>query len=295
MDVSVIIVNYNTRQMTVDCIESVKAKTEGIKYEIILVDNASTDGSKEYFEKREDITYIYSEENLGFGRANNLGAEVAKGKYLFLLNSDTLLINNAIKILFDYMSTHPKAGVVGGNLYTLEKQPTISFERSFHGIYLSFNLLLKNIPNKLRFGRNRIFNYTKRPLDVAYISGADLMIEKQLFNSLKGFSPEFFMYYEETDLCKRVRKDAQKGIVSVPQAKIIHLEGGSLKKNKISARKAKMILESRFKFIARYHNKLYQAIDLCIYKFYLVLLAMIHPDDLQLKESKHTTKSIRNK
>lgn len=295
MDVSVIIVNYNTRQMTADCIESVKAKTEGINYEIILVDNASTDGSKEFFETIENITYIYSEENLGFGRANNLGAEVAKGNYLFLLNSDTLLINNAIKILFDYISTHTEAGIVGGNLYTLEKQPTISFERSFHGIYYSFNLLLKNLPNKLRFGRNCIFNYTKRPLDVAYISGADLMIEKQLFNSLEGFSPEFFMYYEETDLCKRVIKEAQKYILSVPDAEIIHLEGGSLKKNKISARKAKMILESRFKFIARYHSRIYQAIDLYIYKFYLALLVLIHPDDLQLKESQRAIKSTHIK
>ena len=88
MDVSIIIVTYNTRQMTAECIDSVCQKTFGIDYEIILVDNASSDDSKAFFEKDERVKYIYSQENLGFGRANNLGAGVAQGKYLFLLNSD---------------------------------------------------------------------------------------------------------------------------------------------------------------------------------------------------------------
>ena len=102
MDVSIIIINYNTCQMTCECINSIIEKTQGLQYEIILVDNASTDGSKEFFEKDERIKYIYSEKNGGFGYGNNLGMKVAKGKYFFLLNSDTLLINNAIKKFYDY-------------------------------------------------------------------------------------------------------------------------------------------------------------------------------------------------
>ncbi|GHT72706.1 hypothetical protein FACS189456_1970 [Bacteroidia bacterium] len=88
MDVSIIIVNYNTKQLTANCIDSVFHKTEGINFEVILVDNASTDGSKEHFRNDPRIQFIESDENLGFGRANNLGAKYAKGKYLFLLNSD---------------------------------------------------------------------------------------------------------------------------------------------------------------------------------------------------------------
>ena len=91
MDVSVIIVNYNTKNLTDDCIQSVINKTTGVDYEIILVDNASTDGSKEYFEKDNRIIYIYSDKNGGFGYGNNRGMEVARGKYFFLLNSDTIL------------------------------------------------------------------------------------------------------------------------------------------------------------------------------------------------------------
>ena len=102
MDVSVIIVNYNTLGLTSDCIESIIAQTSTVEYEIILVDNASTDGSKEVFAQDKRIKYIYSDRNLGFGRANNLGIREAKGRYLFFLNSDTILLNNAVKLFFDY-------------------------------------------------------------------------------------------------------------------------------------------------------------------------------------------------
>ena len=99
MDVSVIIVNYNTYELTSACIESIIKNTTNISYEIIVVDNASTDGSKDRFETDSRIKYIYSEKNGGFGYGNNRGIEIAKGDYLFLLNSDTLLVNNAIQIV----------------------------------------------------------------------------------------------------------------------------------------------------------------------------------------------------
>lgn len=107
MDVSVIIVNYNTLGLTSDCIESIIAQTSTVEYEIILVDNASTDGSKEVFAQDKRIKYIYSDQNLGFGRANNLGIREAKGRYLFFLNSDTILLNNAVKLFFDFCEKNP--------------------------------------------------------------------------------------------------------------------------------------------------------------------------------------------
>ena len=114
IDVSVIIVNYNTLELTKQCVESLKAKTKGIQYEIIIVDNASNDGSQEYFRNDESIIYIYNKENLGFGRANNIGYRHSSGKYIFLLNSDTILENNAIKIFFDFMEQNPGIGCAGG-------------------------------------------------------------------------------------------------------------------------------------------------------------------------------------
>ena len=113
IDVSVIIVNYNTLELTKACIDSVFEKTHCISFEVILIDNASHDGSREYFGHDKRITYIYSEKNGGFGYGNNLGMKVAKGKYFFLLNSDTLLINNAIYEFFKFAENHDPKTVYG--------------------------------------------------------------------------------------------------------------------------------------------------------------------------------------
>lgn len=113
MDVSVIIVNYNTYELTSACIESIIKNTTNISYEIIVVDNASTDGSKDRFETDSRIKYIYSEKNGGFGYGNNRGIEIAKGAYLLLLNSDTLLVNNAIEEFFKYAISNSLRTIYG--------------------------------------------------------------------------------------------------------------------------------------------------------------------------------------
>ncbi len=274
-DVSVIIVNYNTCRMTAECIDSVRQKTVGISYEIILVDNGSTDGSKEFFEQFEGVKYIYSDENLGFGRANNLGAQYASGEYLFLLNSDTLLINNAIKILHDFISTHPKAAVVGGNLYGNDGSKRISFERSFHGIYYTINKLSRDMLNRFRFGCNSMFNHSAQPMKVAYISGADLMIRTNVFNDLNGFDDNYFMYYEETDLCFRVKHRGFE-IVSVPDAKIVHFEGGTVGSQSVNINKLSMVMTSRRLFMRLNHSKLYRIVDRLLMQTWLYLSMKRH-------------------
>ena len=100
MDVSIIIVNYNTKKLTSDCINSIYEKTTGIRFEVIVVDNNSSDGSQDLFFFDFRIKFVEAGENLGFGKANNKGVEIASGKYVFFLNSDTILVNNAVK-LFD--------------------------------------------------------------------------------------------------------------------------------------------------------------------------------------------------
>lgn len=256
--------------MTKECIESIKSKTSGISYEIILVDNASTDGSGEYFPYRKDIKYIYNHENIGFGRASNLGVSNSNGKYIFLLNSDTLLLNNAIKILFDYLEHSDDTAVVGGNLYKFDETPTLSFERLFPGIRYTLNLLSKNILNRLSYGRNRVFNYSDKPLSVAYISGADLMVEREIYNRFHGLSEDYFMYYEETDLCYRIKNSNYK-IYNIPSAKIIHLEGGSQKTKESIIKKLNIQLQSRNIFMKRNHKKLYCFFDRILFSLYLKL------------------------
>ena len=238
MDVSIIIVNYHSAGMVIDCVNSIYDKTEGISYEIIVVDNASGDGSVERLsaEFGDRIKLIASPENLGFGKANNLGAVQASGKYLFLLNPDTILINNAIGILYGYMESNPHVGVAGGNLYSPEMVPTPSFCRIFDDLAMEKKhaswgeLLGARILAKLRIGRNKPlseFNHTQCPQKVAYIFGADMMLSRALFEQVKGFDPDFFMYGEEEELTWRITK-LGCDVMCVPQAKIIHLEGATL-------------------------------------------------------------------
>lgn len=251
MDVSVIIVNYNTLELTKNTIESVFEKTEGLKYEIILVDNASVDGSVEFFENnyKNKIIFIKNNENLGFGRANNKGIELAKGKYIFLLNSDTVLINNAIKILFDYMESHVECGVCGGNLYDINNNPTHSFCSKLINIYSEFDFI-KNIIFKTFYKKRIDFNYLNQNIEVGYITGADMFIRKEVLDKVGNFDPDFFMYFEEVELTSRI-KLSRKKIISVPEAKIIHLEG---KSSKFKKEKFRIILESKYKYLYKVYS-----------------------------------------
>ncbi|MCI6806143.1 MAG: glycosyltransferase family 2 protein [Prevotella sp.] len=219
MDVSIIIVTYNTRVLTSNCIDSIIQNTTGVSYEIILVDNASVDGSKQLFEKDNRITYIYNTVNVGFGRANNIGYKVAKGKYIFLLNSDTILQNNSVKIFRDAMDHMPSnVACIGSQLLNGDGLPTKSF-----GPFFSFNVI---IPKHV----NQIIDY-KIPDDgvpVDVIIGADMFIKKEVADIYGLFDPVFFMYQEENDMQRRY---AAHGYISkiIEGPKIVHLEGKSNK------------------------------------------------------------------
>lgn len=242
MDVSVIIVNYRSAKMVAECVESIVEKTRGIDYEIIIVDNDSRDNSEIFLKNTlgDKATLISAGKNLGFGKANNLGAEYAKGKYLFLLNPDTLLVNNAIKILYDYIKTHPETGVVGGNLYSPDMKAVPSYCMQFDDLDTERKkaswraILIGKISQKAVAGKKKRrfeeeFNYSEDIKKVAYIFGADMMMPRKLFENLGGFDPDFFMYAEEQELSWRITAQGYD-VISIPQAQIIHLEGATVKK-----------------------------------------------------------------
>ena len=251
MDVSIIIVNYNSSEMVVDCINSIYKHTSGVTYEVIVVDNASEEGSLQVLKDNfgDGIKLIESEVNLGFGKANNLGAEKAEGEYLFLLNPDTLLLNNAVKILCDYLEKNPEVGVAGGNLYSPDLAPTPSFCRTFDSIENEKKnsswqkLIMSRVKTKLKIGSNKAmseFNYKDIPEKVAYIFGADMMLKKSVFHKVGGFDRDFFMYGEEEELTYRITQ-LSLNVMAVPEAKIIHLEGATLNaSHSFNARQFKM-------------------------------------------------------
>ena len=284
MDVSIIIVNYKTPDLVVDCVKSIKEKTVGLTYEVIVVDNASGDQSVPLMQStlKDEIILIESEINLGFGKANNLGVKHASGKYVFLLNSDTLLINNAIKTLFDYLESHENVGVAGGNLYTLLERPSPSHCLSFDDIesvkaasrwsaiigkIIGNRVLDKFLSagQKERYYYKNTFNFSEKVKRVAYIFGTDMMLSRQLYESAGGFDPDFFMYAEEEEMCWRI---TEKGyhIVNVPFAKIIHYDGASVKRDdSFSERQYKMRMTGTFMYYLKRFGKS-GVEDCCKYK-----------------------------
>jgi GT2 family glycosyltransferase len=254
MDVSVIIVNYNTIKYLVNTIDSLFEKTTDIEFEILVVDNNSSDNSKcILYEKYGDkITYLALPDNVGFGWANNTAAEIAKGRNLFLLNPDTILMNNAVKILSDYLDCHGQVAVCGGNLFDEEYKPIHSFRRTLSPIFDELNKLFLGFPEKIIYRNETMFNHTQKPIEVAYITGADMMIQKEIFDRLGGFDRDFFMYYEESELSYRIHKLNYK-IVSIPDAHIIHLERKSFSSN---LNRAEKFLAGRRMFLSKTKNSI---------------------------------------
>ena len=229
MDVSIIIVNYNTHQITSECIASVFEQTKELSFEIILIDNASTDGSKESFQNDKRITYIYNEKNVGFGRANNQGMNLAHGEYLFLLNNDTLLKNNAIKILYDYAETHEKEAFYGCWLenqegkfiHSCSRLPSIRLLLAYT-LRLYGHKLNKNIVTEV----DEIRHTDTISTPVGFVSGADLFLHRKVYDKTKGFDTGYFMYYEESDWQHRAHDLGINSFV-INGPRIIHLEGAS--------------------------------------------------------------------
>ena len=222
MDVSVIIVNYNTCKITQECIDSIYKYTFGVEFEIILVDNASIDGSKEHFEKEKKIRYVYNSDNYGFGKANNIGAKVSKGKYLFFLNSDTYFENNALQYYYEYAESHKNVGFIGSILQDVNGNP--------NGYGSSFPTKISELRKALHLperNKNKLYEYNREPFEVDYVLGADMFVSSELYNRINGFDEDFFMYYEESDMQFRSSKLGYKNIIISGPA-IVHLEGISL-------------------------------------------------------------------
>lgn len=234
LDVSVIIVNFNTKDILKNCIDSIIRESSNFSYEIIVVDNGSTDGStamvKENF---PEAKLVENRENIGFAAANNQGVQIAKGKFILFLNSDTVIIDNAIKGTLDFMRQKDDIGIVGCKL--LNSDMTLQPSCYFFPSLFRHTLVQKAIPRILvpRKFHDHIENMITRwdyghMRDVDYVRGAFLMIRRSVFEEIGLLDEDFFMYGEEADFCWRV-KDFGWRVVFFPGASVIHLGGASVK------------------------------------------------------------------
>lgn len=240
MELSIIIVNYNTFQLTCNCIRSIKEKLQDVVYEIILVDNDSSECDPSLFLKEfTDIKLIVSADNLGFTGGNNLGVAKAKGEYLLLLNSDTELINNAPKICLEHLKLHPEVGMTTPQLlypdgriqHSCRRFRTISWE--LLEIFPLYLLFPKKKKEKLML--HHYFDH-KSFMDCDWVWGAFMLFPTSIIKKLPNqkLSDDFFMYCEDTLWCWEFKQLGYK-IHFLPEAKVMHVHKGSTDKKKMYA------------------------------------------------------------
>jgi GT2 family glycosyltransferase len=237
MQLSIIIINYNTFKLTCNCIASIQDKLVGIAYEIVLVDNASTECDPNLFlEKFPAINLVKSTVNTGFAGGNNLGLAVATGTYILLLNSDTELINNAPKICYDYIVANPKVGMVTAQLqypngqlqHSCRRFRTISWE--LLEVFPIYKLLPKQKREALML--HTYFDHTTT-MNCDWVWGTFMLFSKSIVQQLpkNKLSDDFFMYSEDTLWCLEFKQLGYL-IHYLPQAKVMHIHKGSSSSNK---------------------------------------------------------------
>lgn len=228
-DVSVIIVNWNTRDLLRDCLASIGRETRAA-HEIIVIDNASRDGSAEMVRREfPGVVLIANADNRGFAGANNQGLAVARGRHVLLLNPDTLVLDGAIDTMLAWLARHPDVGCVGCQVL---EGPGVIQQTSFADpgplnlaiVELGLHKLARWIP---RFGQPWYRDWdrrTEREVDV--VSGMFMLVPRAVLEKVGPLDPAFFVYAEEADWCRRIRKAGWR-CVFAPVAQIIHLDGGS--------------------------------------------------------------------
>lgn len=230
MDLSIIIVNWNSKEYVRKCLLSIINETEEIEYEVIVVDNASFDGCEDMVTKEfSNITFIQSEENIGFARANNLGYEHSSGRSLLFLNPDTEILHHAINIMKTHLETLPDAGAIGCRLLNSDRSLQTSCIQPFPTLLnevFDIEYLKIKTPHLSIWGRKPLYYGDNMPSEVDVISGACIMTSRKVFEEVMFFSTDYFMYSEDVDLCYKIKQKGYK-IYFVNYAEIIHHGGGS--------------------------------------------------------------------
>lgn len=236
--ISIVIVNYNVCDFLHHCLLSIRRALQGIHGEIIVVDNHSNDGSIGFLQPLfPEVRFIALEENIGFGKANNMGFAIAQGAYVLCLNPDTLLSEDTLSIMLNYMEQHSDVGLSGCKLLNGDGSFQIACRRGYPTPWVAFTKtfgLQKLFPKSPLFGR---YNQGFRDIDDTYevdaVSGAFMFIRREALNQAKGFDPEFFMYGEDLDLCYRIKQQGWK-VVYVHSTSTIHFRGESTKRSALN-------------------------------------------------------------
>lgn len=260
MDLSIIIVNWNSTECLLDCLASIEKTTRDIGYEIIVVDNASVNEPLHLITDRfPSVQLIRSDLNLGFAKANNLGSNFAFGKHILFLNPDTLILGNSISLMVRLIDADPKIGILGCRLLNSDLSLQISAIQPFPTILnqlLTLDWLKRRWPRLPMWGMRALLSDESSSVhEAGVVSGACLMIKKDIFKRVGGFSSEYFLYAEEMDLCRKVT-DSGWRVSRAGNAKVIHLGGQSTKKRG-STFSHVVMRESVFKLLQKFRGNTY--------------------------------------
>ena len=298
MDVAVIIINYNSSKYTLECINTVIEKTsEKIEYQIIVVDNNSTASEykilKDNFPQLPNISLHRSIINTGFGGGNMFGAQFAKADYLLFLNNDAMLLNDCLGILLDFMKANPKVGVSTAQNFDEKNKfvPSFDHNKGLRRLLFGRGFLEKNNP-ELYPKRKKEYS---EPVQANWINGAFLFFDSKAFAAVGGFDTNIFLYWEEMDICHRLKKLGYESWL-VPDAKILHHQGVSTGTSKAMNRESYIsylyVLRKNYGFGKYQLIRIYLSIALLLKpkKWYLLPIILKSNNQTQsLKEKQKIT------
>lgn len=277
MELSIIIVNWNTEKQLKWCLNYIYQRTKGLKYEIFVVDNASEDGSVEMVEKNyPEVKLIKNRKNLGFAKANNKAIKKAKGKYVLLLNSDTKVMDLALNQMVKYMDNHNNCGVLGCKLLNPDKtlQPSC---RRFPNLKDQVIILLKlhNIfPNLKAIREYYMLDFNHEiEMKVDQVMGACFMIRKKVIDKIGLLDDNYFIWFEEVDYCKRV-KEAGFDVCFMPYAEVMHEKAASFNQL-FSFKKQRMMNDSMLRYFKKHESIWSYLIILLLYPISLHLALLV--------------------
>ena len=266
LDISIIIVSFNTREILLRCLGSIQKQTGQISYEVIVVDNASEDGTVEAVTERfRNVEVIANEDNRGFSAANNQGIVLSKGRKIAFLNPDTLLTENSFQKIFTYMEEHPEFSILGAGIVDENNQPCPV-------------RLWEDTPQDAALKLLRLYNLSSeldkmeemKAKETQVISGCCFVVERELIESIGLMDENYFLYNEEDDLCRRARESGKK-ICFFPETSVQHLHGQSTHQNR---HREKVIVEayrSNLYFYSKYYSHSWNLILRILYKIAFLL------------------------
>jgi N-acetylglucosaminyl-diphospho-decaprenol L-rhamnosyltransferase len=256
VDVSILIVCYKVRHLIAQCLEGIYAHTSGYTYEVLLVD-CSNDGAVDLVRSEfPDVRIVDNSENLGFGRGNNLLAVHATGRYLLLLNPDTIVSDNAIGNLYSTALAFPKAGAIGGR----SRLPNGSRDLGCRQVIPTLGRIAISAVGGSSLISGWLPEEANEAREVETLHGAFMMVSSEAWAVVDGFDPSFFMYSEEMDLCHRLRQRGYS-IVMTPNAEIVHLVGSG---KQFDAHRQQLIAQARMHFLRKHWSPLASFTGACL-------------------------------